>query len=110
MSDTESIWEIIKDGCKKCFEAETSTEAGRTNLIGALICGAFVIIAMGTSTIDKIIWLFNNNYESGLPWYAIVALIFGFLFYFYYCVSKIIKINKINEEKNSSQVNLATAF
>ncbi len=96
MSESKSLWEILKDGCKQCFITETSTEAGRINLIGALICAAIVIMAIGSSFIDKIIWCFNNKYESGLPWYAVIALVVMFLLYFSYCVNKLIKINKIN--------------
>lgn len=96
-SDTESIWEIIKDGCKKCFKAETSTEAGRLNLLGGLICAVFILTLITTDIIDKILWCINNKYEIGLPWYAILVLIGMFLLYCSYCINKLIKINKLDE-------------
>lgn len=96
MSDSQTIWEIIKENCKKCFETETSTEPGRINLLGTLICAAIVVTAMASEVIDKVIWCFNNSYELGIPWYAIIALVAMLSIQISYCVSRVSKINDID--------------
>lgn len=96
MSDSQTIWKIIKESCKKCFETETSTESGRINLVGTLICAAIVVTAMASELVDKAIWCFNNSYELGIPWYAVVALVAMLLIQISYCVSRVSKINDID--------------
>lgn len=100
MSEQESIIQIIKSVSKKCFDTETSTEAGRMNLFTGLLCVLMFIVAIATDWLDKIVSLLNKDYEAGLPPYAILVLIFMILVYFAYCIHKVSSINRCNDEEN----------
>ena len=99
MREDDSIIKILKNSARKCFETETSTEAGRMNLFTGLLCVFMFIVAISTDTIDKILTFINNEYEAGLPAYAILFLFFMVVGYFAYCINKVASINKFNEEE-----------
>lgn len=107
MGSEDSIWKIISNGCKKCFEVETSTEVGRINLLGALLCVAFAFFVITQSgvegVIDKICQFLNKDYDSGMPWYAIVITFALCIVYFIYCVNKVSKINKLVSDIDSQR-------
>lgn len=99
MNSDESMWSIIKAICKDCFNTETSTQAGRINLLfGILIFFTITGFLLKESFIDKIFKLLNNDYQSGFPWYAIFGLILLFIAYSIYCVNT---LNRSNKEQDA---------
>lgn len=101
MSKEDSILDIIKQSCKKCFKTETSTEAGRVNLLSGIII-VFVFVGITSTTIfDFILIILNKDRLVGLPWYAILILASLVIVFFAYCIKKVSQINLINEEKDS---------
>ncbi len=104
MESNESILDIIKDACKKCFHTETSSEAGRANLLTGLLCMFMLIVITSTSWVDKIIECINSEYSSGIPWYGVAFMFLMVIIYFAYCIDKVSKINELTsnniEEKN----------
>lgn len=99
MKQEESMWKIIKIACRKCFDAETSSEAGRANLcFGILLFSIIVLILLPNSIIDKILYCLNNNYQIGMPWYATFVLIICLILYSVYCINKIVAVNKVKKD------------
>lgn len=100
--DTESFWSIIKNACKQCFRIETSTEAGRVNLLGGIFVFGAIIILCTTGIGDRIMWLIDNNYQLGAPWYVSLILIILLIVYFLVCMYFVNKANKTVDERNDN--------
>lgn len=97
-SAEQSYWQIIKSVIKKCYDTETSTQAGRINLtFGLIYMGTFIGIN-AVSWFDKALSAIFSSYKPGLPWYATFILLLGGLIYFWYCTSKLMEIEKIKNE------------
>ncbi|EOU1463789.1 hypothetical protein [Clostridium perfringens] len=96
MRNEENIWSIIKKVLIKCLDTETSTEAGRMNLaFGVIISIPVIAIAVGNSILDKILLFLNKNYNPGIPWYGVLALIVLLGVFFWVCIRSVSKINSI---------------
>lgn len=94
MRNEESIWSIIKKILIKCLDTETSTEAGRMNLtFGVIISISVFAVTVGDGILDKILSFLNKNYDPGIPWYGVLALIVLLGVFFLVCIRSVSKIN-----------------
>lgn len=94
MRNEESIWSIIKTILIKCLDTETSTEAGRMNLtFGVIISISVFAVTVGDGILDKILSFLNKNYDPGIPWYGVLALIVLLGVFFLVCIRSVSKIN-----------------
>nr|WP_302660671.1 hypothetical protein [uncultured Clostridium sp.] len=102
----KSFLDIIKEALLKFIETEKGTPDGIVNLFGGIICGTVVVGAISTDIFDKILSCIFKEYEAGMPWYAVVALIIGLMIFFQLCQRNVaaanIAMQKINDTTNNS--------
>ncbi len=93
----ENFWAIIKDAIKQIVKAEGRLE-GKINFIFGFFNFILAFFLCVPSVAQIIIKFFYPEIRDGLPIYAIILIYFLLIYYFCYCIHKIMEIQKIRDE------------
>lgn len=101
----EKWFNVISECIKFTIKNETTSTAGRINLIGGLVVSLFVFCSCFSSIISKIIGIFVSDFNKPVPFWVIIIFIFFISIYFLICSKYIVNNSKDNKDnKKDNQV------
>lgn len=88
----ESYWFIIRSAISDFLRSESSPD-GKLNLIFGLFIFVLIFLLCVPTTLQLIITFLKPSFKTPMPWYGVIIMFSGGIFYYYKCVKSLTDIN-----------------